>query len=250
MHTDVHELVADYFRGPLQQQSAYPYIEKAMESAIILVTGSYSFGMNNESSDLDIEFIVHDELYAHLVATSDGVQHLWVHDEAHRPLVDIKLRPLSWLQNRLSGYDPEVLWIYGQAVCIQDKDQLLPGLLEEAIAQFHSICPELLMKSYKDFRTGITISASRESLGEAIVKMRAIEAALVLPFLSQCKPYPYPKWKSTWLQRKHEQGNSIVALCEQWLAGQSVYQLLRDVINTVMIEAGHRDTIKHFWRKV
>ncbi|MCC2686765.1 MAG: hypothetical protein K0R75_3664, partial [Paenibacillaceae bacterium] len=41
-----------------------------------------------------------------------------------------------------------------------------------------------------------------------------IEAALVLPYLSQKQPYPYPKWQSTWLKLKHPRGEIIVSLCD------------------------------------
>lgn len=250
MNSIAQKLVSDYFNGPLKQHPVYHLIEKTMNEAIIIVTGSYSFGMSNESSDLDIEFIIPDALHTALVEMADGVQHLWVHDENHRPLVDIKIRPLTWLQNRLSGTDPEVLWIYKHAICIQDRDQLLSHILAIANERFHSINIDLLTKSYKDFRTGVTISASRETLGKTIMMTRTIEAALALPFLSQKEPYPYPKWQSIWLKTKHEQGDTIVSLCELWLTGKPVYEQLREVINSVLIDDGYQDLIKHFWRKV
>ncbi|KRF06781.1 hypothetical protein ASG89_18150 [Paenibacillus sp. Soil766] len=79
---------------------------------------------------------------------------------------------------------------------------------------------------------------------------RTIEAALSLPFLSQKEPYPYPKWQSIWLKSRHKQGETIVSLCELWLTGKPVYEQLREVINTVLIDDGHKDLIKHFWRKI
>ncbi|WP_282940097.1 hypothetical protein [Paenibacillus sp. RC67] len=250
MNSEARAIVSDYFNGSLKQQSAYHYIEKTMNEAVIAVTGSYSFGMQNETSDLDIEFIIPDSLHNTIVEMAGGIQHVWVHDEIHHPLIDIKVRPLTWLQNRLSGDNPEVLWIYQHACCIQDHNSELPQLIEDANTQFQSINKELLTKHYKDFRTGVTLSASREPLGEIITMTRAIDAALALPFLSRNEPYPYPKWKSSWLKAKHKQGELIVSLCGRWLAGEPVYEQLRDVLNSIMIEAGHRDLIKHFWRKV
>jgi hypothetical protein len=55
MNSDVKRLVSDYFNGPLKDQSAYPFIEEALDTALIMVTGSYSFEMSTESSDFDIE---------------------------------------------------------------------------------------------------------------------------------------------------------------------------------------------------
>ncbi len=31
---------------------------------------------------------------------------------------------------------------------------------------------------------------------------------------------------------------------------KQVYESLREVINSIMIEAGYQDLIKHFWRKI
>jgi hypothetical protein len=250
MNTDIKKLVSDYFNGPLKKQSTYPFIEEALDTALILVTGSYSFGMFTETSDLDIEFIIPDALHTAFVKKAGGVKNLWVHDENHQPLVDIKIRPLGWLQNRLSGTDPEVLWIYQHAIRIQDRDLYFSELLANATEKFHSIYVDLLIKSYKDFRTGITIPASRESLGKTIMMVKAIEAALALPFLSQKQPYPYPKWQSIWLKSRCKEGDNITSLCEQWLVGEPVYEQLREVINSVMIESGHSDLVKNFWRKV
>ncbi|MDQ0874248.1 hypothetical protein QFZ77_002907 [Paenibacillus sp. V4I3] len=250
MNPDVQKLVSDYFNGPLKQQSIYPFLSEALDAALIIVTGSYSFGMSNESSDLDIELIIPNELHTALVELAGGVQHLWVHDENHHPLVDIKIRPLTWLQNRLNGSDPEVLWIYQHAISIQDHEQILSQLNTEATRRFRSITLGLIMQCYKDFRTGVTVPASRETLGKTIMMTRSIEAALALPFLSRGEPYPYPKWKSIWLINSHKQGATIVSLCEQWLAGKQVYEALREVINSIMIESGYHDLIKHFWRKI
>ncbi|RAP75717.1 hypothetical protein [Paenibacillus montanisoli] len=250
MNAYVQKLVSDYFNGALKQQRAYPLIIKTMDTALILVTGSYSFGMSNETSDLDIEFILPDSQHTAILEEAGGVQNLWVHDTAHQPLVDIKIRPLSWLRNRLTGSDPEVLWIYQHAVSIRDREQILTKLLDEATQRFHFAIFDSITKSYKDFRTGITVSAAREPLGKSLIMSKTIEAALVLPFLARNEPYPYPKWRSIWLKNNHNEGAMIVSLCEQWLAGESAFISLRDEIDTVLIEAGYQDLITHFWRKV
>ncbi|MBA2941049.1 hypothetical protein HZF08_22465 [Paenibacillus sp. CGMCC 1.16610] len=250
MSTNVQKLVSDYFNGALKQQSAYPFILKALDTALILVTGSYSFGMSDETSDLDIEFIVPDSQHTTLIKEAGGVQYLWVHDEDHHPLVDIKIRPMTWLQNRLTGRDPKVLWIYQHAISVQDREQILAKLLDDATKRFQMVISDSITQTYKDFRTGVTVSAAREPLGKTIMMSKTIEAALVLPFLSRNEPYPYPKWQSIWLKNNHKQGAIIVSLCEQWLAGETVYNSLRDEINAVLIEAGYQDLIKHFWRRI
>lgn len=250
MSSDVKRLVSDYFDGPLKNQSAYPFIEEALDAALIMVTGSYSFGMSTESSDLDIEFIIPDSLHTALVRRAAGVKNLWVHDKNHQPLVDIKIRPLTWLQQRLSGTDPVVLWIYQHAISIQDRDQLLSQLLDKANEQFHLISHDLVKKHYKDLRTGVTCSSFRDQLGRTIMIAKAIEAALILPFLSQKQPYPYPKWQRIWLIAKHKKGDIVASLCERWLIGESVYEQLREVINLILVENGHEDLISNFWRKI
>ncbi|GIP33913.1 nucleotidyltransferase domain-containing protein [Paenibacillus sp. J2TS4] len=249
MNSHVQKLVSDYFNGPLKHQSASPFVLEALDIALIVVTGSYSFGMFNETSDLDLEFILPDEQHIALVEKAGGVQNLWVHDEDHQPLVDIKIRPFTWLQNRLNGSDPEVLWIYQHAVIIQDSKHILPQLLDDANKRFHLTILDFITQSYKDLRTGVTVSAAREPLGKTIMMNRTIEAALALPFLVRKEPYPYPKWKSIWLKNTHKKGEDIVSLCEQWLAGNPVYESLRAEINSVMVEAGYQDLTKHFWRK-
>ncbi|WP_010269114.1 nucleotidyltransferase domain-containing protein [Paenibacillus senegalensis] len=249
MSLHVQKLVSDYFNGPLKQQSAYPFVLDAWSTALIVVTGSYSFGMFNEASDLDLEFILPDEQHSALVEKAGGVQNLWVHDKKHQPLVDIKFRPRSWLQKRLNGNDPEVLWIYRHAVIIQDSRHELPQLLDNANKQFYLTFFDLITRAYKDLRAGITLSAAREPLGKTIMMNRAIDAALSLPFLVRQAPYPYPKWKSIWLKDTHEKGSVIVSLCEQWLTGSPVYESLRVEINSVLVESGYQDLTRHFWRK-
>ncbi|KRF06780.1 hypothetical protein ASG89_18145 [Paenibacillus sp. Soil766] len=76
MSLEVQKLVSDYFNGPFKHQSAYSFIVKALDVALIIVTGSYSFGMSNESSDLDIEFLIPDTSHTALVKMAGGVQHL------------------------------------------------------------------------------------------------------------------------------------------------------------------------------
>ncbi|WP_274653255.1 nucleotidyltransferase domain-containing protein [Paenibacillus humicola] len=249
MNTHVQQVVSDYFNGPLKLQSAFPFVAEALGTALIAVTGSYSIGTFNETSDLDLELILPDERYLALVDRAGGVQHLWVHDGDHRPLMDIKMRPLSWLQARLNGSDPEVLWIYRHAVAIQDREQVLPQLLHDAAKRFHLTLPDLIKQAYKDFRTGVTVEAAREPLGKSIMMNRTIESALALPFLVRNEPYPYPKWKRFWLNNSHEQGAEIVTLCEQWIAGNPVYRTLRNVMDSILTEAGYRDLTTHFWRK-
>jgi hypothetical protein len=79
---------------------------------------------------------------------------------------------------------------------------------------------------------------------------KAIEAALVLPFLSQKQPYPYPKWQSIWLMSNHKKGHTVASLCERWLTGESVYEQLREVINSILVENGNGDLTSNFWRKI
>lgn len=253
-HSMVRKLVEDYFRDRLHDQPAFPYLKPNLPSTMILVTGSYSFAMSRSGSDLDVEVIVPDELYPSMVQEAGGPRGLWAHDVAHNPLVDVKIRPIAWLRRRLSGDDPEALWIYQHAVLVQDPDARMPSLMAQAIDGFKGQVAELVVARYREFRSAVTLEHSREELCRQILLGKAIESALVLPLLARNEPYPYPKWQSWWLAKSHTHGTEIIRLCQQILAKEDIgpeFKQLRRIMDDLLIEAGYGDSlVRDFWRKL
>jgi hypothetical protein len=251
----VRDLVEQYFQGRLRDQPAYRYLKPALSHAIILVTGSYSFGMSRSGSDLDIEVIVPDELYPAMLAEAGGPSGLWVHDEAHEPLVDVKVRPFDWLRRRLDGTDAEVIWIYERAVALQDPDGQLTPLLARAQENFRTHVPAMVAVCYRDLRSAVTVEHMREALSRQVMLGKAIESALVLPLLARGETYPYGKWQSWWLSQAHPSGTEIVQLCQQLSAGgersTSALRGLRRIIDKQLVAAGYGDTVvRDFWRRL
>lgn len=250
----VHTLVETYFQGRLHEQPAFRYLLAALPGAIILVTGSYSFGQARPGSDIDIEMIVPDEAHALMVTQSGGPRGLWVHDGEHDPRVDVKVRPLEWLRRRLNGRDPVALWVYQRAVPVQDPDQRFQSLLQRGATAFAGQLPAIITGHYRDFRSAVTIEQAREGLCRQVMACKAVESALVLPLLARQDPYPYPKWQSWWLSESHPRGNDIVELCHQMLdRGDTspAFRRLRQIIDGLLDGAGFGERLVHdFWRKL
>lgn len=198
--------------------------------------------------------IVPDELYPAMLEEAGGPRGLWVHDEAHIPLVDVKVHPLTWLRRRLAGDDAESLWIYQHAVVVQDPDALLPALVAQATQRFREYVPQLVAARYRAFRSLVTVEDSRERLCRQIMLGKAIESALVLPLLARGEPHPYPKWQSWWLLQRHAWGAEIADLCRRLLAERvtrETFEPLRRIIDDLLIEAGYGESlVRNFWRRL
>ncbi|MBP2017812.1 hypothetical protein J2Z79_001197 [Symbiobacterium terraclitae] len=253
-HETVRSLICDYFASRLLEQPAYPHLKPALPVAKVLVTGGFSIGTARCGSDLDIEMIVPDELYPAMLQGAGGPRGLRVHDEAHTPLVDEKVRPMTWLRRRLAGDDPESLWIYQHAVVVQDPDAQLPARVALAAERFREHVPQLVASRYRTFRSLVTIEDSREELCRQVMLGKAIESALTLPLLAREEPHPYPKWQAWWLVERHARGAEVVNLCRRMLAKpvtREAFEPLRRIIDDILIEAGYREgLVRNFWRKL
>lgn len=245
----VQGMVKQYFEQRLIEQNAYKYLKQHMDQAIVLVVGSYSFGMSHSQSDLDVEMIVPDHVHSEMLKLSGGPKALWVHDEDYFVLVDIKVRPFKWLIQRLNG-DPVALWVYDQAVCVQDPYRLFDEWLDKAKILFREKLDQYIFNSYKDLKIGVTLSEQRDLLGRYLIAAKTIEASLVLPVLLKELPYPYPKWQGWWLINHEKSGKEIVQMCEQFIAGEPSYRPLLNLINELLVQNGYGDITKNFWRKL
>jgi hypothetical protein len=225
-------------------------MEPVLDRSLLLVIGSYSIGMARPGSDLDLELIVPDEEYPALLAAAGGVRGLWVHDEQHRPLTDIKVRPLAWLREQLSGQDPVSLWVYQRAVAVHDPTGVFVALLAAGLERFRDVAPGLVRRHYRDLRSGVTTGEMRDALARQIMLGKVVEAALVLPLLAAGEPHPYPKWQAWWLGGRHPLGPEIVRLCAS-AGDEAAFRQLRRLIDGILIDAGYGDSlVRDFWRKL
>ncbi|SHF34534.1 Nucleotidyltransferase domain-containing protein [Seinonella peptonophila] len=245
---EVKEVVKQYFERNLMNQSAYKYLGSQIEKALLLVVGSYSSGMAHSQSDLDIEMIVSDEAYKEMLLISGSPKALWVHDEEYSILVDIKVRSYSWLEKKLNG-DPEFLWVYEQAICIQDPG-LFKSWIDESRKLFKEKLDQYIFNSYKDLKIGVTLDDQKDLLGRYLIKAKTIEAALVIPLLLNELPYPYPKWQTWWLMKHVDIGEKIVGMCELFTTRDQTYRTILHLINDLLVQKGHGELTKDFWRKL
>lgn len=192
--TAARQMAEAYLAGRARTQPSFQYMEPVLDRSLLLVIGSHSIGMARPGSDLDLELIVPDEEYPGLLEAAGGVRGLWVHDEAHQPLTDIKVRPMAWLRERLSGDDPVALWVYQRAVVVRDRPGGYAELLEAGLERFRTqVAPGMVRRHYRDLRCGVTTGEVRDELARQIMLGKVVEAALVLPLLAAGEPLSVPE---------------------------------------------------------
>jgi hypothetical protein len=249
--TAARQMAEAYLAGRARTQQSFQYMEPVLDRSLLLVIGSHSIGMARPGSDLDLELIVPDQEYPSLLAAAGGVRGLWIHDEAHQPLTDIKVRPQAWLRERLSGEDPVALWVYQRAVVVRGPADEFGRLLAAGLDRFRAeVAPGLVRRHYRDLRSGVTTGEVRDDLARQIMLGKVLEAALVLPLLAAGEPYPYPKWQAWWLGTSHPLGAEIVRLCGT-VGEEATFGALRRLIEGMLIDAGYGESlVRDFWRKL
>ena len=243
------ERVRAYLDGPLRDLPTGVRLGPRLGGAAVLAVGAHPLGVAGERSPLQVEVVLAADEWARLCAQARPSDLLL--SDPSLPGV-VRVRGVDWLRERLE--DPAGLWLRQRGMIVHDPAGRVGDLVRQALADFRGRVDGLVAAAYRHFREGFeTADATLDGLGRRLLLARGVEAALVLPLLCRCEPYPPPEWLSWHLSRVCDEGERIAGLCGRAAAGTAVdlqaYAALRRLIDDTLDAAGHGEATVRAYRQ-
>lgn len=142
-------------------------------------------------------------------------------DHVHSPPIFTKVRSHEWLQRDMESRMAIALWLYGNAIVLQDPNGIFGQTLAMAEKRFRQLLPAMIQGKYLELRSERHnlrhIVVADRGMAFKIVKANIAKLALELSLLVEGKPYPYKKWLPTVSQRESATGQQVHDLCSAFL---------------------------------
>lgn len=228
------------------------------EKMSVLLSGSTGWGIpegEDGRADWDIHIIMRDDDYDRV---SEGFGPI-LDDPNHNPPIFIQIRPMRWLEDRLTSPDTDLLyiWIYRNGTWICD-DLGLQSIVSRFEASKFDSFERLCMKEFVRFsvRRLDTASSSKRCLkcASMLYAGEMVQAALrTYCVLNRC-PYPYNKWLPKQVELLGAGGQELISYCEKCLETTEMCErvrLAKRIKHFLELEAieifGRQRWITHWW---
>lgn len=206
------------------------YLRKKLSSSILggyLHTASIALTVVEQEVVWDILLVLDDE-------TFDAFQVKYgssfvVDDHEHLPPVFTKVKSLSWLQRDLASRPAIALWLYRNALVLNDPEDRFVTSVDLAWQNFQNSIPHLMRIKYLELRTerhNLRHIVGRDIAFE-IVKGNIAKLALELFLLVRGEPYPYKKRLPNVVKEHSEAGQCLYGVCESFLREGSLEKTIQ-----------------------
>jgi len=222
--------VRKYVFGTLYKK---PILKKHMsQSSILLIV--------KEDSIWDIMVFFLDDVFCEYFVKKVGKCFV-IDDHDYDPWVFTRIKNYEWLRKDFSKRPSIALWIFGNALIIQDKDNRFSEILIEQRRRFYEAMPDFLTAKYIELRS------ERHNLRYALIKRRLLASKLIrativklsleICFLSERKPYPYKMLLPERSLVETVNGKDILQIGESFLKAnkdESIIDLSEDLIQKIV----------------
>jgi len=164
-----------------------PLLKKHISrSSILLITEEYNIW--------DIIVLFPDNIFSQHIARKVG-ECFVIDDHDHKPWVFTRIKDYKWLRKDFSRRISIALWLFSNALIVQDEDSIFSDILTEQLTRFYELIPKLLALKYIEFRSERHnlryASIEKRLLASRIIRATIVKLSLEICFLSERKPYPY-----------------------------------------------------------
>lgn len=230
---EIRDLLDAYLR---ERVVPHPLLRPYLAEATACLTGSSSIGLWDEYSSLDVHLVLPDVEHTQL-ANRLREERLWNPARDFRlrledrepfrrfPSAVITILSASQLAQEFRFELPVALWIYGNAVVLQDPAGMLEAAVHIGNQQFAAVLNDLRCEHYYRFRQARhdllpRIAPQRQETVLAIKRGEAAREALRLAFLADGKCYPYDKLLEPVAERETRSGKHLVTAVHALIAAR------------------------------
>jgi len=118
-----------------------------------------------------------------------------IDDHDYDPWVFTGIKSYGWLKEDFLRRSSIALWVFGNALIVQDEGDSFSIILKEHRARFAELVPDFLRAKYIELRSERHnlryVSVKRRLVASKIIRATIVKLCLEICFLSERKPYPY-----------------------------------------------------------
>lgn len=222
--------VKDYVFGKLYGNSL---LEKHISKSSIVLT-------IKEDGIWDIMVFFPDDIFFQYIVSVAGDCFV-IDDHKHNPWVFTRIKDYKWLKRDFSRRISIALWIFGNALVIQDKENKFSDILVEQRKKFYNLVPKLLALKYTELRSERHnlryVLTRKRLLASKIIRATIIKLSLEICFLSENKPYPYKMFLPERSLLDTVNGNEVLRIGEKFLNAENdklIIELSEDLIRKIV----------------
>jgi hypothetical protein len=145
-----------------------------------------------------------------------------VDDHDHDPPVFTRVKSYDWLEKNFSKRLPVALWIFENALVVQEHGTHFYQILAEQKKVFAKNLREIIRRKYIEMRGerhNLRYSAERPNdIANILLKSNIIKICFELSLLAEGKPYPFGILLPEYARSQSCFGNSIFEISSQFLA--------------------------------
>jgi len=173
---------------------------------------------NNKIWDLMI--LIGNDCFKHEFARLYG-EYFVVDDHEHDPLVFTRVKSYQWLAENFTKRLPVALWIFQNAIILQEKGNLFQRVIAEQRGNFCRDLHGIIKRKYIELRTdrhNLRYSAMKpEDMANALLKANIAKLCFELCLLAGNKPYPPKNLLPDYAKNNAINGNEVFFLAQKFL---------------------------------
>ncbi|HOX10760.1 MAG TPA: hypothetical protein P5323_03185 [Candidatus Moranbacteria bacterium] len=164
---------------------------------------------------MDSEWFKYEFAYLHS-------EYFIVDDHDHDPPVFARVKSYAWLEKNFSKRLPVALWIFENAVVVQEHGNDFSRILAEQRAEFVKSLRKTVRRKYLEMRGerhNLRYSVKRlGDMANILLKSNIVKLCFELLMLAEGRPYPFGILLPEYVRSQSSFGDNIFAISNQFLA--------------------------------
>lgn len=169
----------------------------------------------------DIMILINDDWFKYEFAHLHG-DHFVVDDHKHEPPVFTRVKCYQWLQKNFIKRQPVALWIFQNAIIIQEQGELFQKIMTQQQQIFNKQLDSLVRRKYLELRGDRHSLRYRvlkpDEITNIILKANVVKLCFELLLLADGKPYPFKSPLSEYVRSHAKNGEEVFDIAVKFIA--------------------------------